>query len=1252
MKRFVTLFLIYAIVYISLPALSIAAQADWESLFDGKTLDGWVQRNGKAKYTVQDGMIVGTTVLNTPNSFLCTEKMYTDFILELEFFVKPGMNSGIQIRSHSFEHFKNYRVHGYQVEIDPGTGAYKRSPRNLLADGRPAPETAPRSWSGGIYDEARRGWLNNLTKNPAARKAFKQNQWNHYRIEAIGDRIRTWVNGVPAADLIDDMTSTGFIALQVHGSKQAGNSIKWRNIRIQDISRANKKILKALIVDGQNNHDWKRTTPVLKSLLEETGMFEVDVATSPAKGRPMDTFKPSFSKYDVIVSNYTGDDWPKQTQDTLVEYMENGGGLVIYHAADNAFPKWQEWNEMIAIGGWGGRNEKSGPMVRYRDGKVVFDNSPGRGGTHGPQHEFQVVMRDRLHAITAGLPEKWMHSKDELYSKLRGPAKNMKVLATAYADPAKKGTGEHEPILFTVKYGKGRVFHTVLGHGPEQLRCVGFIVTFLRGTEWAATGRVTQVDVPADFPTANRVSLRAALSADYESIEDYDFGKTRRAMAAIEEEIRNVPPSSFPQVEARLLKALESPKTTFAGRQFVCRMLRRVGSAKSVPALSKLLVDRELSHMARFALQHMVVPEAGDALRQALTQLEGNRKIGVIGSIGQRGDNKAVPELAKLITGDNPKVARAAIEALGRIGGSKAGNALVDVRVPANLKAAYDNAYLMCADKMLTEGKKNEALDIYSRMIVPDNYTWIRIAAYKGLVQAEKDRAVPYILALLRDKDLDLQRAAGKFITEMPGTAITKALAEQLQQLSGDAQVVLLTALETRSDKAAAPYVAEAIGSRSEPVRLAAIKALAVLGNSSNVELLARASIMGGETGKAAMESLSRISAPGVTDELIDIARSRAETPVRVNVIQTLINRRQTEAIPVLLTVAKDNNSNVRQAAYKALGELSGQKELPAMVSILFAAESGADPAGIERAMIAAVTRLEEPDAAPVITGLANADDAVKPNLLAVLSRIGGQPALQAVRSQLLSGNAEIKKSAIRALADWPEPAPLEDLMRIAKTERDSTNQVLALRGYIKLLGIPANRSAAETVRLLADAMSVAKRVDEKKAVLSALSKYPCKQGLALAESWKTIPALTAEAELALKKIKEALLSKNLKATASRDNRNARRALDGNRSSRWSTGRGMKPGDWFVLDLGVESTISGLTLDTRNSSNDYPRGYEVYVSFDGGSWGKPIVTGKGINPLTEIKFGKPVQTRFVKIIQTGSSDAWHWSIHELKLDLQ
>jgi type 1 glutamine amidotransferase len=486
-ERVMTLFAISGVLCVFLSGMSPAAGERWEYLFDGKTLDGWVQRNGQAKYTVEDGMIVGTTVLNTPNSFLCTDRMYTDFILELEFLVEPGMNSGIQIRSHSFKHYRDYRVHGYQVEID----------------------TSSRAWSGGIYDEARRGWLYPLKGKPEAQKAFKQSQWNHYRIEAIGDRIRTWVNGVAAADLKDDMTSTGFIALQVHGSREAGKQIKWRNIRVQDLSRgSDKPVLKALIVDGQNNHDWQATTPVLKSLLQETCFFTVDVATAPAEGQSMATFKPDFAKYDVIVSNYTGADWPKETQDRLVEYMKNGGGLVIFHAADNAFPKWKEWNEMIALGGWGGRDEKSGPMVRYRDGKVVLDHSPGRGGTHGPQHEFQVTVRERHHAIVAGLPEKWMHAKDELYSKLRGPAQNMTVLATAYADPEKGGTGEHEPVLFTVRYGRGRVFHTVLGHGPEQMRCVGFIVTLQRGTEWAATGRATQVEIPADFPTADKVSLR------------------------------------------------------------------------------------------------------------------------------------------------------------------------------------------------------------------------------------------------------------------------------------------------------------------------------------------------------------------------------------------------------------------------------------------------------------------------------------------------------------------------------------------------------------------------------------------------------------------------------------------------------------------------------------------------------------------------------------------------------------------------
>ena len=185
-----------------------------KALFNGENFDGWTQKGGDANYSISDSIIIGSTVSNTPNSFLTTDKLYGDFILELEYKVDSTMNSGIQIRSNSIPTYQNGRVHGYQIEIDP----------------------SKRAWSGGIYDEGRRGWLVDLEDNPEAQQAFKQNEWNHYRIEAIGDSIKTWVNGVPAAFLIDDKTAEGFIALQVHSigkNDKAGKKIMWKNIRIQ-----------------------------------------------------------------------------------------------------------------------------------------------------------------------------------------------------------------------------------------------------------------------------------------------------------------------------------------------------------------------------------------------------------------------------------------------------------------------------------------------------------------------------------------------------------------------------------------------------------------------------------------------------------------------------------------------------------------------------------------------------------------------------------------------------------------------------------------------------------------------------------------------------------------------------------------------------------------------------------------------------------------------------------------------------------
>jgi hypothetical protein len=232
-------------------------ESPWENLIKGNTLEGWNIKGGKATYDVKDGVVTGTTVSNTPNTFLTTNKMYGDFILEIDFKVNPHMNSGIQFRSNSLPEYKKGRVHGYQAEIDP----------------------SERAWSGGIFDEARRGWLNDLEDNTEAKKAFKQNEWNTYRIEAIGDTLKTWVNGVPASHLVDKETASGFIGLQVHsiGKGKPGSQISWKNIRIisenvrkhamkspidvvakrNSLTSAEKKSGWKMLWDGKSKKGWK-----------------------------------------------------------------------------------------------------------------------------------------------------------------------------------------------------------------------------------------------------------------------------------------------------------------------------------------------------------------------------------------------------------------------------------------------------------------------------------------------------------------------------------------------------------------------------------------------------------------------------------------------------------------------------------------------------------------------------------------------------------------------------------------------------------------------------------------------------------------------------------------------------------------------------------------------------------------------------------------------------------------------------------
>lgn len=312
-----------------------------------------------------------------------------------------------------------------------------------------------------------------------------------------------------------------------------------------------KERFKVLIIDGSNNHYvWPKTTQMMKSYLEETSLFEVSIQRmdsiwlgikyNPNRPEPHKSFitkypvgdphitkeplkkisfKVDFEAYDLVVVNVGEQtpEWPDATKQKFEMYMRGGGGLVVVHAANNAWGDWEAYNEMIGLGAWGGRDSISGPAVYYDNSeKLVLNHAADTCATHGPETEYIITTRALDHPIMQGVPTQWLHTRDEMYARMRGPFQNATILATAFSDPEKeaapwkpsvKGSGRHEPMLLAVEYGKGRVYHSVIGHFDYSQECVGFITLLQRGAEWAATGQVAQ-EIPKDFPTAQKSSAR------------------------------------------------------------------------------------------------------------------------------------------------------------------------------------------------------------------------------------------------------------------------------------------------------------------------------------------------------------------------------------------------------------------------------------------------------------------------------------------------------------------------------------------------------------------------------------------------------------------------------------------------------------------------------------------------------------------------------------------------------------------------
>ena len=273
--------------------------------------------------------------------------------------------------------------------------------------------------------------------------------------------------------------------------------------------------MKALIIAGQDGSHWSEgAASCMQAILDGSGLFEAEILITPTWGEDISALNPSFKDYSVVVIDYGGVEWAEPVKKAFEQYVGEGGGVVFLHSSVIPMENWGEYNKMTALGAWNGRDEKWGPYVYIKDGKTVYDYSPGWAGHHGLQHKAVIDNIATEHPIMKGLPESWLHFKDEIYTKMRGPAQNMEILATTFDD------GRGEPMMWTVRYGGGRVFVDLLGHcGSDpnmtySMTCAGFQITFIRGCEWAASGNVTY-NLVGDFPLKDQCTFRMDFKAPF-----------------------------------------------------------------------------------------------------------------------------------------------------------------------------------------------------------------------------------------------------------------------------------------------------------------------------------------------------------------------------------------------------------------------------------------------------------------------------------------------------------------------------------------------------------------------------------------------------------------------------------------------------------------------------------------------------------------------------------------------------------------
>jgi HEAT repeat protein len=608
-------------------------------------------------------------------------------------------------------------------------------------------------------------------------------------------------------------------------------------------------------------------------------------------------------------------------------------------------------------------------------------------------------------------------------------------------------------------------------------------------------------------------------------IKTYDFSQSRADLVKISDMIREASGKGEMKAMEKQLDDFLKSDASYAAKDFVCRELSVVGTEASVPVLASMLTDEKVSDIARYALERIPGAAVDDALRNALSKAKGNTKVGIINTLGVRGDKKAVGALAGLIADANETVAVAAVSALGRIDDKSATDAIAKAKdkVKGVVRARVLDAYLQCADRLSAKGQKDAASAIYKQLYAAGEPMPVRIAAARGMIITAGDKTGDVVVEMLKSGDKQIQTAAIATLKDVGKTDVTKAAAGEMPNLGAAQQVQLISALAECGNVVAMPAVQAAAKSTDAAVRIAALKAMGTLGDVSSVDMLVgAAAASGGDEQKAAQESLYRLRGADV-DEAILKKLPEADAKTKVELVRSCEQRDIKASVPVLMKTAKDADAKVRIESIKALRALAGPQDIPALIELQLAA-AGNDRSELEKTIVVVARKIAEDkgQGQAVLAALPTAKDVdAKCSLLSVLGKIGDEAALPVLREALGDKDDKVKDAAVRALSDWPTAAPAADLLKVAQTSENQVHKTLALRGYVRLAGLKSNRPAEETMKMYKDAMALAADASEKKMVLSGLGSTDSFEAMQMAAGYLDDKELKDEAEAAVIKIAE-----------------------------------------------------------------------------------------------------------------------------------